>query len=133
MDSLRQQVRAHWQSVIDGHLSARDAAQWAERFLSDYYDEINFVGLMALVDLFRVEWEYAQGIEADRQFERYWGWMERAAQFDDDPAEWNRNWALNYLRRLAGHLSDERMSEIAEQFQLDGFLTADDVRGRFSS
>jgi hypothetical protein len=84
---------------------------------------------MSLIDLHQVDWERPDDATCAIQFRNYWNWMEVVAQYDDNPAQWNRCWALNYIRGLVGHVRPEQLAATADSFVRDGYLTATDLEG----
>jgi hypothetical protein len=108
MEPLRNEVRVRWQAVIDGELAAHDAAAWAEEWVARYDEEVTFQGLMCLIDLYQVGWEHPDEAAREIQFRRYWNWMEVVSQYDDNPAQWNRAYAINFIRAVGGHVRPDR-------------------------
>ena len=125
VDPVRTDLISRWERVLAGAPEVHEAVLWAEEEMDsfEWRDEVTLQGLNWLHDL----WNYPRRELDDNSRERcsaiYQAWREEVSRFEADPVEWNRNYALGFVRRLPESMRERAASD----FVRDGMLTDRDV------
>lgn len=127
IDPIRDELRSKWAALLRGETTPRSAALWAQEQLDveSWADEVTHQGLQLLHDQRDVE--PADGAARSLLFRQYWDWMEVVHWFGDNPAAWNRNYALTFVYRLPQSMR----SRAAAVFVDNGMLDLASARAHF--
>lgn len=117
----REELVDQWSAFLDGRVDRASIARFVGKRLADYGpEELIHSGVQLLNDDLIASREGVMPSHA-----RFDAWQREVAEFDEDPAKWNRDWARAYAERLLPDLKPASRAQF-----LDGMrekLTVADV------
>jgi hypothetical protein len=119
IDPIRDELRRKWAALLRGDTTPRSVALWAQEQLDveSWVDEVTHQGLQLLHD--QRDTDLADGAARSLLFRQYWDWMEVVHWFADDPAAWNRNYALSFVYRLPRSMRSRAAAGFVDSGMLD--------------